>query len=190
MISVYILTLILDLKYLHPHSRQFHTMSTSQPPKCYLLRIPRELRDAIYAYYLSDDGYYHQPESNTLRHADRSAIDLALTLSCKQVAAEMIALPLKLNAVEFRTHLAPIETAGIGERKWLFRKPPPRDRHSDDYSAPPSRAGHFHFPLARLHDKEADACVIAFNAYGKTKLIHDFVRALQSRYMLTTCGRY
>ncbi|CAN9203901.1 unnamed protein product [Alternaria alternata] len=86
-------------------------MSTSQPPKCYLLRIPRELRDAIYAYYLSDDGYYHQPESNTLRHADRSAIDLALTLSCKQVAAEMIALPLKLNAVEFRTHLAPIETA-------------------------------------------------------------------------------
>ncbi|CAN9186216.1 unnamed protein product [Alternaria alternata] len=74
-------------------------MSTSQPPKCYLLRIPRELRDAIYAYYLSDDGYYHQPESNTLRHADRSAIDLALTLSCKQVAAEMIALPLKLNAV-------------------------------------------------------------------------------------------
>ncbi|RYN76960.1 hypothetical protein AA0117_g5276 [Alternaria alternata] len=135
-------------------------MSTSQPPKCYLLRIPRELRDAIYAYYLSDDGYYHQPESNTLRHADRSAIDLALTLSCKQVAAEMIALPLKLNAVEFRTHLAPIETAGIGERKWLFRKPPPRDRHNDDYSAPPSRAGHFHFLLARLHDKEADACVL------------------------------
>lgn len=165
-------------------------MSTSQPPKCYFLRMPRELRDAIYTYYLSDDGYYHQPESNTLRHADRSAINLALTLTCKQVAAEMIALPLKLNAVEFRTRLAPIQTADIGERNWLFKDPPPGDRHNDDYSAPPSRAGHYHFLLRRLYNMEADVCVIAFDACGRTKLIQDFFRALQSSYMLTTCGRY
>lgn len=140
MIIVYVLTLILDLEYLHSHSCQFHTMSTSQHRRCYFLRDPRELRDEIYAYYLSDEGYYHQPESNTLRHADRSVINLALTLSCKQVAAEMIALPLELNAVEFRTHLAPIETANIGERKWLFKGPPPGDRLSLNY-APPSWAG-------------------------------------------------
>jgi hypothetical protein len=95
----------------------------------------------------------------------------------------MIALPLKLNAVEFRTHLAPIETAGIGERKWLFNDPPPGDRLSLDY-APPPRAGHSHFLLRRLYDMEADACVIAFDAYGRTKLIYTTSFALFSR---STC---
>lgn len=124
-------------------------MSALQPSICHLLRIPRELRDEIYAYYIGDEGYHHHPESNTLLCDDGTPIDLELVLTCKQFAAEIAELPMKLNVVIFKTHLAP---ADMKVDSW----------------APNSRAGRFHYMSDRLYEMEAEACSVAFNAYGNT----------------------
>jgi hypothetical protein len=101
---------------------------------CYLLDLPRELRDDIYAWYLladsdRDDAYVYNFETNKLRRADKQSIDLGLMYTCKTVAAEMRGMPLRLNTVTFRTI------------------------YSDRLR---TIAGRFHDALARLEDEIVD----------------------------------
>ena len=71
--------------------------------KARFLSIPRELRDIIYRYYLSEDnGYQFDFESRKLRASNRP-IDLALMYTSRQVAAEMEGLAFEFNTVTFST---------------------------------------------------------------------------------------
>jgi len=73
---------------------------TTPPPA--LLRLPRELRDLIYEYYVqADGGYILNPETNKLVHADGTPICLSLALVCRQTQAEIDGLALQLNAITF-----------------------------------------------------------------------------------------
>ncbi|KAI1736120.1 hypothetical protein F4680DRAFT_275040 [Xylaria scruposa] len=80
--------------------------SSSSP----LLRLPRELRDIIYGFYLAvDGGYVYDFRTGKLRGADAPdrPIDLALTFTCRQIAAEMRGVALGVNTIHFRTYSAP-----------------------------------------------------------------------------------
>ncbi|KAK6855256.1 RNA-directed DNA polymerase from mobile element jockey [Apiospora arundinis] len=76
------------------------------------LRLPRELRDAIYLeYVLVDGGYVFNPDTEKLRRAtglegrDRIsyAIDLSLMYTCQQVSTEMKGVALGANLITFNT---------------------------------------------------------------------------------------
>ncbi|KAK4171997.1 hypothetical protein QBC36DRAFT_153804, partial [Triangularia setosa] len=68
------------------------------------LRVPREIRDAIYrAYPLLGDGYVFHFESNKLCASYNQPIDLNLMHTCRLVAIEMAGLPLRVNTIIFRT---------------------------------------------------------------------------------------
>jgi hypothetical protein len=89
-------------------------MSTTNTNPCRLLKILQELRDEIYADYLTEDeGYHHYPETNTQRCFDGKPIDLALMYCSKQIAQEMKGMPLELNAITFRTFLPKSETEDV-----------------------------------------------------------------------------
>lgn len=66
------------------------------------LSLPQELRNAIYEYYVSTDGYHYHYESGKLR-TSAGPIDLALTYTCRQVASEMLGLALRSNVIHFST---------------------------------------------------------------------------------------
>ena len=69
-----------------------------------LFRLPRELRDQIYGHYLlCDTGLEYNFDKNKLTRADGEHIDLSLTYVCRQAAAELHGLALRLNTVTFRT---------------------------------------------------------------------------------------
>ena len=71
-----------------------------------LFRLPRELRDEIYHYYvLEEDGYHHDATSDKLRQASGRPINLSLQYTCKKTATEMEGLALQVNRVTFRTKL-------------------------------------------------------------------------------------
>lgn len=83
-------------------------MAGNQNDDCMLLALPRELRDDIYEHYLKvEGGYTYNFESGKLSCATptcaRTAIDLELMLSCRQIAAEMRGLALKINTITFTT---------------------------------------------------------------------------------------
>ncbi|KAK2031042.1 hypothetical protein LX32DRAFT_637549 [Colletotrichum zoysiae] len=68
------------------------------------LDLPREVRDMIYGQYVFvDGGYVHDFNSNTLKGADNTPIDLAFMLTCKKVAMEMKGLALSSNSIYFST---------------------------------------------------------------------------------------
>ncbi|KAK7934619.1 hypothetical protein PG985_000114 [Apiospora marii] len=77
----------------------------------YFLRLPPELRNAIYReYVLVDGGYVFNARTEKLRkataqgHGDANgAIDLSLMYTCRQVASEMKGVALGANLVTFRT---------------------------------------------------------------------------------------
>jgi hypothetical protein len=84
---LYLLTSKQTLFFLSFYKLLLGAMSIPTTHPCRLLNIPRELRDEIYAYYLTEDeGYRHHPETNTLRCFDGKPIDLALMYCCKQIA--------------------------------------------------------------------------------------------------------
>ncbi|KAF1940300.1 hypothetical protein EJ02DRAFT_231813 [Clathrospora elynae] len=88
-------------------------MSTPKTQTCPLLRLPQELRDKVYTYYLTEDeGYHHNPEMNKLRYSDERQIVFAFMYTCKQIYEEMKELPLKVNSVTFTTFF-PIERPGM-----------------------------------------------------------------------------
>ncbi|KAH6876278.1 hypothetical protein BKA58DRAFT_310657 [Alternaria rosae] len=63
-----------------------------------LFRLPRELRDLIYHYYLfNEDGLVYNFETNKL------PVDLSLTYTCRVVALELRGLALQLNKIVFQT---------------------------------------------------------------------------------------
>lgn len=77
-----------------------------------LFRLPRELRDEIYHYYvLEENGYHHDATSDKLRQASGHPINLSLQYTCKKTATEMDGLALQVNRVIFRTMLD-LPTAG------------------------------------------------------------------------------
>ncbi|KAI1155177.1 hypothetical protein F4825DRAFT_447724 [Nemania diffusa] len=83
-------------------------LSPSSPSP--LLRLPRELRDIIYGFYLAVyGGYVYDFRAGKLRGADAPdrPIDLALTFTCRQIAAEMRGVALGANTIHFRTYSAP-----------------------------------------------------------------------------------
>ena len=68
------------------------------------LALPRELRDAIYQYYVIEfDGYHYHYDSGKFRTADHQHIDLALMYTCTTVAKEMHHLALGSNILHFST---------------------------------------------------------------------------------------
>lgn len=68
-----------------------------------LFRLPRELRDNIYAYYAHvEDGYHHNVDTGKLSPANREPIDLDLIYSCRAVADEMEGVAFRLNTVTFK----------------------------------------------------------------------------------------
>ena len=65
-----------------------------------LFRIPRELRDEIYAYYAhEDDGLLYNYASRSLRFVNGRELDLSVT--CKAIAEEMRGVSLQVNTVTF-----------------------------------------------------------------------------------------
>ena len=69
-----------------------------------LLQLPRELRNLIYDCYFAGDGdYTHNFETNKLSRADNQPIELALVLSCRQIANETRGLALRINTLRFTT---------------------------------------------------------------------------------------
>jgi hypothetical protein len=80
-------------------------------------RLPRELRDEVYAYYVSEEGgYVQEPTTRKLRTFHGKAIDLALNLTCKRIALEIDGFGLRMNAITFRP---------------LLSRPSIIDKHSD-----------------------------------------------------------
>ena len=69
-----------------------------------LFRIPRELRDQIYGHYLiCETGLEYDFSKNKLTRMDGEDIDLSLTYTCREAAAELHGLALRLNKITFRT---------------------------------------------------------------------------------------
>ncbi|KAI4695935.1 uncharacterized protein J4E88_000105 [Alternaria novae-zelandiae] len=67
-------------------------------------RLPRELRDQIYAeYFTIEGGYHYDHAANKLVTAAGDGIDLNVRLTNRQVAVETRGLAFKLNAVNFST---------------------------------------------------------------------------------------
>lgn len=90
-----------------------------------LFRLPRELRDRIYGFYVYEEkGYVHGFESNKLRCSNGTAISLALMYTCKVAAEELDGLALQLNTITFR--------CGYSERD------------QGEFRGMKSRAGRFH----------------------------------------------
>jgi hypothetical protein len=89
----------------------------SQPGSRFL-QLPRELRDEIYAHYLWEEtGYVHVAKTNKLQRADGRPIDLALVRTCRLVAEEMRGIPLKVNAITFKSY-CPEVVASEKEDVW------------------------------------------------------------------------
>jgi hypothetical protein len=75
-------------------------MPVAQPPSRYLSRIPRELRDEIYAYSLQEPGgNIYSPVTNQLQYYDSLVNNLNLTPTYKWLADEMQTMPLTVNGV-------------------------------------------------------------------------------------------
>ncbi|KAF2249806.1 hypothetical protein BU26DRAFT_504240 [Trematosphaeria pertusa] len=85
-------------------------------PNAHLLDLPRELRDKIYADYLSEDGgYLFNFERGRLGTAEHQPINLSLMYTCRQVATEMRGLALGANAVTFTTGYSNRTRADAGQ---------------------------------------------------------------------------
>lgn len=70
----------------------------------HILALPREIRDAIYKEYFPCEGGYHfNYRTGKLRLAEGQPIDLSLTSTCAQIAAETRGLALQANTIHFST---------------------------------------------------------------------------------------
>ncbi|CAI6338881.1 unnamed protein product [Periconia digitata] len=81
-----------------------------------LFRLPRELRDEIYAYHVYEhDGYFHSFASGKLSCSDQRPIDLDLMFTCKAIAQEMRGVALLTNKVTFTTGRSEIQVDDSGD---------------------------------------------------------------------------
>ncbi|EDU41139.1 conserved hypothetical protein [Pyrenophora tritici-repentis Pt-1C-BFP] len=79
-------------------------MATTPPSS--LLDLPREIRNTIYEFYLTRKcGYVYRMPQRRFTGADGRPVDLALTLTCKQIANELEGLPFSLDKLIFMTWL-------------------------------------------------------------------------------------
>ncbi|CAE7033034.1 hypothetical protein PTTW11_05125 [Pyrenophora teres f. teres] len=89
-----------------------------------LFRLPRELRDEIYGYYLHEDGGYITSQSaqriQRLQRQDGRSIELGLSYACKRVATEIEGLALKKNAIRFSVLPAKHESVSRYSTAGLF----------------------------------------------------------------------
>ncbi|KAH0437107.1 hypothetical protein CcaCcLH18_03975 [Colletotrichum camelliae] len=89
-----------------------------------LFRLPRELRDIIYSFYvIVDGGYICDTDGFTrgkLKGADNREVDLSLVYSCKRIADEMDrgGLALRLNTITFST----LESVGFSHLACQFQQ--------------------------------------------------------------------
>ncbi|MCJ1330406.1 hypothetical protein MMC10_007089 [Thelotrema lepadinum] len=84
------------------------------------LRLPREIRDIVYHYYvLEDDGYHFDYDSGKLRASGRP-VDLALMYTNRLVNAEMQGLALGNNTITFSTVSSESERLKMGRWHWLL----------------------------------------------------------------------
>jgi hypothetical protein len=68
----------------------------------HVLALPREIRDVIYKqYFQCADGYRVDFFSGKLCRVDGYPVDLALTLTCAQIASETRGLALRVNTIYF-----------------------------------------------------------------------------------------
>jgi hypothetical protein len=82
-----------------------------------ILRLSCELRDILYKYYVqNEDGYLYRFETNKLTKADRTAVDLSLPFTCRQIAEEMREVALRANKISFTTFFS----EGTRESACLF----------------------------------------------------------------------
>jgi len=69
-----------------------------------LFRLPRELRDEIYGYYLREQGgYTFSLSAQKFRRSNGMPIELALGYICKRVAAEIHGYALRENTLRFNS---------------------------------------------------------------------------------------
>ena len=67
-----------------------------------LFRLPRELRDKIYDYYIDEEqGYIYDPSAQKFRLHNGQKIDVALIYTCKRATQEMDGLAFESNTLRF-----------------------------------------------------------------------------------------
>jgi len=108
--------------------------------KSFFFRLPRELRDKIYIYYVSEEhgefrdsdatgnllmnssspGYLHNSSTRKLRLHDGRLIDQALLFTCKRMNQEMKGLALRNNSITFRTQVSLPEAIDMHSDAALF----------------------------------------------------------------------
>ncbi|KAH4603637.1 hypothetical protein HBI24_109770 [Parastagonospora nodorum] len=89
--------------------------------KSLFFRLPRELRDKIYIYCVSEDhGYLHDSSTGKLRLHDGRPIDNALMFTCKRVTRETQGLALRTNTITFRTQVSLPEAIDMPSDAALF----------------------------------------------------------------------
>jgi hypothetical protein len=111
---------------------------SSQPSSPLFTKLPRELRQLVYEFYSYEpNGYFHNPTTNQLRCRSEGEDGfkppcLALMYTCKQAAAEMAEVPLRVNTITFTS-----ADTGITDMS--------------SYRGVKSRAGRFHCLLFQVH---------------------------------------
>jgi hypothetical protein len=81
-------------------------MSYSLQPQSPLFRLPRELRDRVYHFYVFEpEGLHHHCDDRGgyLRTSTGEPIDVRLMRTCQVVAHELNGLALKINTITFTT---------------------------------------------------------------------------------------
>ena len=97
------------------------TPTTGSAPLGRLGRLPPELRDRIYFYYVYEPGgYKHDGETNKLRIVDGSPIDLRLMYTCSTVANELRGMALGANTITFGCFVPDKGTPKAGRRAERF----------------------------------------------------------------------
>ncbi|PSN73516.1 hypothetical protein BS50DRAFT_654031 [Corynespora cassiicola Philippines] len=92
----------------------------SQP---FFLRLPREIRDMIYKFYVSEEDRYlfNLQSSKFAIRSTLSYIDLSLMYTCAQVANKMKGIALSQNVVVFSTFYSKAYRSFAGEHNFTIR---------------------------------------------------------------------
>jgi len=84
------------------HLLPMESTSPSASNLPHIFRLPRELRDIIYDYYIRcDGGYIFDSETRRFMQTNGEPVCYALAFTCKQAASELEGLPFQLNALTF-----------------------------------------------------------------------------------------
>jgi hypothetical protein len=94
--------------------------------QAHITELPRELRDMIYDEIIGTGGYLHNPSTGKLSQADGSPVSLRLTLTCKQIHAEMYDYTFRNRPITFKLvnpiYHKSVPRGGFGELSYLQRE--------------------------------------------------------------------